>query len=99
MTAPTLPGVDQIRHRARRAGILNGEYGHTLPRFVIDVHEQKPSPRTEDEAQITPASCDLTANFRESLQQSQRGIPTPVGTRRRAVGEDEAIEPLDPPRG
>src|SRR5664280_1858266 len=59
---PPLPGCGRLG----RARILDCHHGHAIRRFVVDIDDQHPAPRTEDEAEVGPWRLERRAQARNA---------------------------------
>jgi hypothetical protein len=54
-----------------RAAVLNGDEDDAILVWDVDVHEEHPPPRAEQEAIATPATRELSAEERKALEMSE----------------------------
>jgi len=79
----------------RRASILDRHDYDSVLRLDEDIHEDQPSPRSEDEPKTIPASGERWADVWELSERSQRPGDPCTGVRWEAVRADQAVEILD----
>jgi hypothetical protein len=74
---------------------LHRDHDDEIAALVVRVHDQQPSPGTENEPERTPRGTQLRTHERKSLEGSQ-GAPNPrARIAREAVGDDQPIEVFD----
>ena len=63
--------------------------------LIVEIDEQEPSPRTDQEAQRLPSSLQLATDQRKLLQDAQRTLYASTRVGGEAVSDDHTVEIFD----